>query len=156
MPCCRCLASRRPLQLLAPVKVFSQISGNRKKDIIFALVSRQCSCWVISHRILLEYPPQDTLRVYYIDIKGNNAWWRRRRDSNPRDPSGPTPLAGERLRPLGHVSADLFMEMGMGVQVGKLRCTTCTQPVHRYHSDGLCFWFRRSSKTDERLTLTTR
>ena len=32
-------------------------------------------------------------------------WWRRRRDSNPRDPSGPTPLAGERLRPLGHVSA---------------------------------------------------
>ena len=32
--------------------------------------------------------------------------WRRRRDSNPRDPSGPTPLAGERLRPLGHVSAD--------------------------------------------------
>ena len=32
--------------------------------------------------------------------------WRRRWDSNPRDPSGPTPLAGERLRPLGHVSAD--------------------------------------------------
>ena len=34
--------------------------------------------------------------------------WRRRRDSNPRDPSGPTPLAGERLRPLGHVSADRY------------------------------------------------
>ena len=30
--------------------------------------------------------------------------WRRGRDSNPRDPSGPTPLAGERLRPLGHLS----------------------------------------------------
>ena len=30
--------------------------------------------------------------------------WRRRWDSNPRDPFGPTPLAGERLRPLGHVS----------------------------------------------------
>ena len=38
----------------------------------------------------------------------NEVWWRRRRDSNPRDPSGPTPLAGERLRPLGHVSADPF------------------------------------------------
>ena len=32
--------------------------------------------------------------------------WRRRWDSNPRDPFGSTPLAGERLRPLGHVSAD--------------------------------------------------
>ncbi len=32
--------------------------------------------------------------------------WRRRRDSNPRDGFPPTPLAGERLRPLGHVSAD--------------------------------------------------
>ena len=34
--------------------------------------------------------------------------WQRRWDSNPRDPSGPTPLAGERLRPLGHVSVDPF------------------------------------------------
>src|SRR6056297_3263094 len=33
--------------------------------------------------------------------------WRRRRDSNPRDGFPPTPLAGERLRPLGHVSADV-------------------------------------------------
>ena len=33
-------------------------------------------------------------------------WWRRRRDSNPRDGFPPTPLAGERLRPLGHISAD--------------------------------------------------
>ena len=31
--------------------------------------------------------------------------WRRRRDSNPRDGFPPTPLAGERLRPLGHISA---------------------------------------------------
>ena len=35
-------------------------------------------------------------------------WWRRRRDSNPRDGFPPTPLAGERLRPLGHISADGF------------------------------------------------
>ena len=34
--------------------------------------------------------------------------WRKRRDSNPRDGSPPTPLAGERLRPLGHVSTDRF------------------------------------------------
>src|SRR5690606_4613692 len=32
--------------------------------------------------------------------------WRRGRDSNPRDGSPPTPLAGARLRPLGHLSAD--------------------------------------------------
>ena len=32
--------------------------------------------------------------------------WRRGRDSNPRDDSSPTPLAGARLRPLGHLSAD--------------------------------------------------
>ena len=31
--------------------------------------------------------------------------WRRRRDSNPRTSHPVTPLAGERLRPLGHVSA---------------------------------------------------
>lgn len=30
--------------------------------------------------------------------------WRRGWDSNPRYPSGYTPLAGERLRPLGHLS----------------------------------------------------
>ena len=35
---------------------------------------------------------------------GTASEWRRRRDSNPRDGSPPTPLAGERLRPLGHVS----------------------------------------------------
>ena len=35
--------------------------------------------------------------------------WRRRRDSNPRDPSEPTPLAGERLRPLGHVSVNRYI-----------------------------------------------
>ena len=34
--------------------------------------------------------------------------WRRRWDSNPRYPSGYTPLAGERLRPLGHLSARGF------------------------------------------------
>ena len=42
--------------------------------------------------------------------------WRRRRDSNPRDDSSPTPLAGERLRPLGHVSTDAYMHNDRGVQ----------------------------------------
>src|SRR5690606_4961709 len=32
--------------------------------------------------------------------------WRRGWDSNPRGPSEPTPLAGERLRPLGHLSGE--------------------------------------------------
>ena len=42
-------------------------------------------------------------RKFINDFKGN---WRRRRDSNPRDGFPSTPLAGERLRPLGHVSTD--------------------------------------------------
>ena len=45
--------------------------------------------------------------------------WRRRWDSNPRDPSGPTPLAGERLRPLGHVSAGVSIGRWQGKQGGK-------------------------------------
>ena len=36
---------------------------------------------------------------------GGGFGWRRGRDSNPRDGSPPTPLAGVRLRPLGHLSA---------------------------------------------------
>ena len=55
--------------------------------------------------------------------------WRRRRDSNPRDDSSPTPLAGERLRPLGHVSVDPFSDVGGGVKgelgvygVGRCAC----------------------------------
>ena len=34
--------------------------------------------------------------------------WQRRRDSNPRNALTFTPLAGERLRPLGHVSAAAY------------------------------------------------
>ena len=60
----------------------------------------------LSHRVMTRFqalenekkPPKATNS---IEIEEG---WRRRRDSNPRDPSGPTPLAGERLRPLGHVS----------------------------------------------------
>ncbi len=37
-------------------------------------------------------------------LKRVNVKWRRRRDSNPRYRSRYTPLAGERLRPLGHFS----------------------------------------------------
>ena len=47
-----------------------------------------------------------TKPLVLLDIMTIKGVWQRRRDSNPRDPSGPTPLAGERLRPLGHVSDD--------------------------------------------------
>ena len=40
--------------------------------------------------------------------------WRRRRDSNPRDGFPPTPLAGERLRPLGHVSIGAYSRASDG------------------------------------------
>ncbi len=37
-------------------------------------------------------------------FRGVFGWWRRGRDSNPRYHRWYTPLAGERLRPLGHLS----------------------------------------------------
>ena len=56
--------------------------------------------------------------------------WRRRWDSNPRDPSGPTPLAGERLRPLGHVSVDPSNDTGEGPQPEN---RVFQGPVMRFH-----------------------
>ena len=44
--------------------------------------------------------------ILRVNLKYSGGKWRRRRDSNPRDGFPPTPLAGERLRPLGHVSVD--------------------------------------------------
>ena len=46
------------------------------------------------------------VRYYFIDYHTNR--WRRGRDSNPRYRSRYTPLAGERLRPLGHLSVFLY------------------------------------------------
>ena len=42
--------------------------------------------------------------------------WRSGRDSNPRDPSGPAPLAGVCLRPLGHHSACPYIGQVQGKQ----------------------------------------
>ena len=50
-------------------------------------------------------PPSD-LTYCVHDLKNMVGLWQRRRDSNPRNALTFTPLAGERLRPLGHVSAD--------------------------------------------------
>ena len=52
-------------------------------------------------------PEKKIISIYY------KAKWRRGRDSNPRDSYPPTPLAGARLQPLGHLSADLFKDHGM-------------------------------------------
>lgn len=43
-------------------------------------------------------------------------WWRRRRDSNPRNGSPFTPLAGARLRPLGHLSKGVGNELAGVIQ----------------------------------------
>ena len=52
-----------------------------------------------------------------IGVPGFIPKWRRRRDSNPRYRFRYTPLAGERLRPLGHLSARGFsMRHGLGLQ----------------------------------------
>ena len=59
---------------------------------------------------------QSHIFMDHIAIRGG---WQRRRDSNPRDPHGPTPLAGERLRPLGHVSVAPFSDELRGGQEAK-------------------------------------
>jgi hypothetical protein len=41
---------------------------------------------------------------YSIQLSYGRVDWRRERDSNPRWDFSHTPLAGERLRPLGHLS----------------------------------------------------
>ncbi len=43
---------------------------------------------------------------YSIQLSYGRVFWRRERDSNPRWDFSHTPLAGERLRPLGHLSVD--------------------------------------------------
>ena len=58
----------------------------------------------VKSRIPVTVKPEEEAALKYIKIDK----WRKRRDSNPRDGSPPTPLAGERLRPLGHVSANWF------------------------------------------------
>ncbi len=71
--------------------------------------------------------------------------WRRRRDSNPRDGFPSTPLAGERLRPLGHVSADRCNGRASGKQGGNWRLWTgraqprVTQPAERRRT-GVAPW----------------
>ena len=54
--------------------------------------------------------------------------WRRRRDSNPRDGFPPTPLAGERLRPLGHVSTDAYSQANIGIT--RRFCPSAKKPYH--------------------------
>tara|TARA_B100001250_G_scaffold323868_1_gene287365 strand:- start:91 stop:426 length:336 start_codon:yes stop_codon:yes gene_type:complete len=70
------------------------------------------------HEIVLEIWP--SFSKISLERAFNEGKWRKRRDSNPRDGSPPTPLAGERLRPLGHVSANRFnylFEQGQGLKL---------------------------------------
>ena len=78
---------------------------------------------------------------YLYDYYNKLGYWRRRRDSNPRTSYPVTPLAGERLRPLGHVSIDPFSGRfweGQGEMLGKCTihgaCTKCAQGVHWFYA----------------------
>ena len=53
------------------------------------------------------------------------AVWRRGRDSNPRDPYGPTRSPGEHLRPLGHLSVSLRERAGptSSLELGRCCCS---------------------------------
>ena len=78
-----------------------------------------------------------------IAIQGG---WQRRRDSNPRDPHGPTPLAGERLRPLGHVSTEPFSNEFTGGQEAKgAKMNVCFTSVLRRYLVGALYAQVRSS-----------
>ena len=57
---------------------------------------------------------RDAIRAVGACGEGDETGWRRRWDSNPRGGFPPTPLAGERLRPLGHVSADRYSRASHG------------------------------------------
>ena len=93
-------AQRHPLPLNAP-KQAGTMAGERKARVRKTHNIQECSG---------TSPSRPTLTQI--------CKWRRRRDSNPRDGFPPTPLAGERLRPLGHVSADRSIEMGGDLQGG--------------------------------------
>ena len=66
--------------------------------------------------------------LFFNKIRG---WWRRRRDSNPRDGFPPAPLAGVCLRPLGHVSAGVSMQALRGKQGRKpFRCRKAVEDLY--------------------------
>jgi hypothetical protein len=54
------------------------------------------------------YIPKPTFKS---NLESMGDIWRRGRDSNPRYHSWYTPLAGERLQPLGHLSVSCFLSI---------------------------------------------
>ena len=118
--------------------VAAVLSARRQRSTVFQHVVR--AAYRVLHDLRTSHPfftphftPQ-SLRVVWHQMSGfrwtncgklaafhavscqKRGFWRRRWDSNPRDPSGPTPLAGERLRPLGHVSAAVFKRGWRAIQ----------------------------------------
>ncbi len=70
--------------------------------------------WPIPEKRAFE-PLKHLNHLGFFRVLAKMGKWRRRRDSNPRDGFPPTPLAGERLRPLGHVSAEGYSLALVGV-----------------------------------------
>ena len=64
-------------------------------------------------------------------------WWRRRRDSNPRDGSPSAPLAGVCLRPLGHVSDASSIRGGWPETRAKVALLTIVRPARPGSGNGL-------------------
>ncbi len=63
-----------------------------------------------------------------------NGWWRRERDSNPRDGFPPTRFPGVRLRPLGHLSCTCLIARGRTVLQGK---SSKVRHAHLRQCDGV-------------------
>ena len=108
--------------LLLPDKNRKDRSLTKSLNIFFASFLPSCSAFSCT------FMHFDAQTATYAPPRGSGlnccfylGFWRRRRDSNPRDPSGPTPLAGERLRPLGHVSADGSTILSAGKTSGKYK-----------------------------------
>gem|GEM_PF-3822834 len=89
-----------------------QVFGDSALKPISILTARDVHREIRVHEWVQTLPeaPKNTM-------KSMESRWRRRRDSNPRYRFRYTPLAGERLRPLGHLSARGFtMRHGLRLQ----------------------------------------
>ena len=101
---------------------------------------------VVLRRGTIGYLTHNHQTPYLLVIIAIKGWWQRRRDSNPRDPHGPTPLAGERLRPLGHVSTEPFSNEFTGGQEAKgAKMNVCFTSVLRRYLVGALYAQVRSS-----------